>query len=240
MTVREDSAVQILNELNIQSEQVLDPTLLFDREYWSKFAKEINHKKYILVYQLHNDKKLGEIDLSVAGLHNVSNALCAIAAARFLSIDFEDIKKGLFEFGGVHRRFEEKGEKDGIRVIDDYAHHPTEIKATLGTLLAFAKGRIWCVFQPHTYTRTLSLFEDFVKALSCGINPIILDIYAAREKDTGLISSKKLADAIDNAIYIDSFKNCVSYLRENAKSGDVVLTMGAGDVYKVGEAFLND
>jgi len=183
---------------------------------------------------------LGNIKLGVAGMHNVSNALCAIASARFLSVDFTAIQKGLADFCGVNRRFEFKGERDQIRVIDDYAHHPTEIKATLSTACAAAKGTVWCVFQPHTYTRTHTLFDDFVSALSCNITPLILDIYAAREKDTGLVSSSQLAEAIDGAIYIDSFDACVDYLRENAKAGDLILTMGAGDVFRVGEAFLND
>ena len=183
---------------------------------------------------------LGRVKLSVPGMHNVSNALCAIASARFLGLDFEAIKQGLYDFSGVNRRFELKGKRDGITVIDDYAHHPTEIKATLATACKATDGRVWCIFQPHTYTRTYTLFDDFVSALSCEITPLILDIYAAREKDTGLVSSKKLADAIDGALYIDSFAACVDYLRKNAKAGDLVLTMGAGDVFKVGEVFLND
>lgn len=183
---------------------------------------------------------LGTVKLGVAGMHNVSNALCAIASARYLSVDFEGIQKGLADFCGVNRRFEFKGERDGIRVIDDYAHHPTEINATLSTAVSATEGKVWCVFQPHTYTRTYTLFDDFVSALSCDITPLILDIYAAREKDTGLVSSGQLAAAIDGAIYIDSFDSCVDYLRKNAKAGDLVLTMGAGDVFKVGEAFLND
>ncbi len=181
---------------------------------------------------------LGTVSLSVHGAHNVSNALCTVAAARFLGLEFSAIAEGLASFTGVGRRFEVKGEKQGVTVIDDYAHHPTEIAATLRVAAETAKGRVWCVFQPHTYTRTKTLFSEFVETLS-GASPIILDIYAAREKDTGLVSARDLADAIQDASYFPSFEACAAHIRENAKEGDMLLTMGAGDVYRVGEMFLN-
>ncbi len=180
---------------------------------------------------------LGTVSLSVHGMHNVSNALCTVAAARFLGIPFDKISEGLADFIGVGRRFEVKGKKNGVTVIDDYAHHPTEIAATLSTAKEAAQGTVFSVFQPHTYTRTKTLFPEFVAALS-GAAPLILDIYAAREKDTGLVSAKELADAIPGARYFPSFDACLAFLRENAKDGDMVLTMGAGDVYKIGEMFL--
>lgn len=183
-------------------------------------------------------KFLIRINLAVPGSHNISNALAAIAASRFLDISPQAIAEGLCSFSGVGRRFEHKGTKNGIMVVDDYAHHPTEIKATLNVAKSVVNGSVWCVFQPHTYTRTSTLFSDFVEALDCGIKPLILDIYAAREKDTGLVSSKQLAGAVDSSIYIPSFDECVEYLKDNAKPGDMILTMGAGDVYKVGEQFL--
>ncbi len=182
-------------------------------------------------------EKLGTVSLSVHGTHNVSNALCAIAAARFLGLSFADIAAGLESFSGVGRRFELKGERDGVTVIDDYAHHPTEIAATLQVAKETARGHVWCVFQPHTYTRTKTLFTEFTETLS-GANPIILDIYAAREKDTGLVSARDLADAIPDALYLPSFAACSEYIRQNAKEGDMLLTMGAGDVYRIGEMFL--
>ncbi len=181
---------------------------------------------------------LGKITLSVHGMHNVSNALCTIAASRFLGLEFPKIAEGLQSFTGVGRRFEKKGEKNGVTVIDDYAHHPTEIAATLKVATESTDGRVFCVFQPHTYTRTKTLFDEFVSVLS-GVNPLILDIYAAREKDTGLVSARDLANAIPDALYMPSFAACVAYIMENAKPGDMVLTMGAGDVYRVGELFLN-
>ena len=181
--------------------------------------------------------ELGTISLSVHGAHNVSNALCAVACARYFGIPFPAIARGIGDFTGVGRRFEKKGEQNGITVIDDYAHHPTEIVATLKVATETTKGRVWSVFQPHTYTRTKTLFPQFVEALS-GAKPLILDIYAAREKDTGLVSAKELADAIPDALYLPSFADCVEHIRKHALPGDMLLTMGAGDVFRVGEMFL--
>ncbi len=182
-------------------------------------------------------ENLGRITLSVFGMHNVSNALCTVAAARFLGIPFSAISKGLAAFTGVGRRFEIKGTKDGVMVVDDYAHHPTEIAATLRVAQETAKGRVWCIFQPHTYTRTKTLFDDF-KTVFSNTGVLMLDIYAAREKDTGLVSAKELADATPGAMYLPSFEACAAYLLENVREGDMVLTMGAGDVYRIGEMFL--
>lgn len=185
------------------------------------------------------DEFLGRVKLSVAGAHNVSNAICAIATARYLSLPFTEIAKGLEEYTGVGRRFEKKGEKDGVLVIDDYAHHPTEIMASLKTAKSLNVNDIYCVFQPHTYTRTKALYKDFISALSFGIKPILIDIYAAREKDTGQVSSRQLAKDINGAVYISGFEECAKYLSQNAKKGDLIITMGAGDVYKIGDMFLN-
>lgn len=178
---------------------------------------------------------IGHLELNVVGIHNVLNATaCALAASK-LGIGFDMIKKGLEAFTGTKRRFEKKGFVNGALVIDDYAHHPTEIEATLKALANVNHTSEWCIFQPHTYTRTISLMDDFAKALSMAGNVIITDIYAAREKDTGIVHAKDLADKIDNAVYIKDFKDIEQYILEHAAEGDVVLTMGAGDVYKIGE-----
>lgn len=185
-----------------------------------------------------NGKEIMRLTLSVVGEHNIYNALCAVAASLVLTDNVSAIKAGLEKFTGTKRRFEKKGEKDGILVVDDYAHHPTEIKATLSAVSKIRSGKVWCVFQPHTYTRTKTLFPDFVKALSAAENLVIADIYAAREKDTGLVSSKELADAIDGAVYIKGFESIADYFMQNASPGDIILTMGAGDIFKVGEIIL--
>jgi UDP-N-acetylmuramate--alanine ligase len=201
-------------------------------------AKNITYSDYgypsFDVYE--KDNLIGSISLNVVGVHNVLNALSVAAAALNMGIDFESIKKGLEKYTGTKRRFEKKGFVNGALVIDDYAHHPTEIKATLKALDNIKHQRQWVIFQPHTYTRTISLLDDFADALSLSDNVIITDIFAAREKDTGIVHSKDLASKIKDAIYIKDFCDIEKYIKENAKEGDVVLTVGAGDVYKIGES----
>lgn len=191
----------------------------------------------------HNDKKFGDFTLNVPGEHNVLNALAAIACAYTLNVNENAISSALSEYGGTHRRFEKKGTINGITVIDDYAHHPAEIHATLKAALNYPHKRLFVAFQPHTYSRTKALFDRFSKAFT-GVDKLVLaDIYAAREKDTGVVSSKMLCDAICkngvDASYFDSFEKIVDYLKDNLKPGDVLITMGAGDIYKVGDEFLS-
>lgn len=188
------------------------------------------------------EEKLFTVELNVPGEHNVLNSLSAICCALALNMSKESITNGLFNFRGTHRRFELKGVKNGINVIDDYAHHPTEIQATLKAAKNYPHKRIIAVFQPHTYTRTITLFKDFVECFH-GVDELILaDIYAAREKDTGIVSSVTLGDAIRTkgvkATNFHSFEDIVSYLKATLKEGDLLLTMGAGDVNKVGEMYL--
>lgn len=183
---------------------------------------------------------VSEVKLSVPGVHNVYNALAAFAAADISGIDTSVTIKAISAFKGAHRRFERKGKFNGALIVDDYAHHPSEINATLSAAREMNYKRIWCVFQPHTYTRTKSLFSDFVKVLSeSGTNVIITDIYSAREKDTGLVSAKELSDSIPNSVYLQTFSEVEDYLSHNVADGDMVITMGAGDVYKIGENLLN-
>jgi UDP-N-acetylmuramate--alanine ligase len=182
------------------------------------------------------------IRLAIPGRHNVLNALAAISTGRIFEIDMDIIKKTLAGFTGTHRRFEIKGRKRGFTVVDDYAHHPAEIKATLEAAANFPHRRTWCVFQPHTYTRTKLLLDEFAQCFDGADGVIITDIYAARERDTGEIHSSHLARAVSerggNAIYIPGFREVVRYLSENLQQGDLVLTVGAGDVYKIGEMLL--
>lgn len=182
-------------------------------------------------------------ELNVPGEHNVKNALATIAAAVKLGVPAEKIKEGLSTFNGTDRRFERKGTYNGALVIDDYAHHPTEIKATLSSAKSIiASGRIFCIFQPHTYTRSLKLKDEFAESFSDCDTVIVTDIYAAREKDNGLISSKDLSDAINkvtgNSVYIKNFEDIATFIEDVAKEGDIIMTMGAGDVYKVCDLIL--
>ncbi|NLN63837.1 MAG: UDP-N-acetylmuramate--L-alanine ligase [Clostridiaceae bacterium] len=193
---------------------------------------------------VHNKRSLQRIKLSIPGLHNVSNSLACYAACYSLGIPVEMIRAGLRKFTGTHRRFEHKGTVDGIRVVDDYAHHPTEVIATLKAAKSCARAKVLCVFQPHTYTRTYELMNQFSKAFTMADKVYLTDIYAAREKDTGLIHSSQLAQSINqvmnNAVYISSFKDIVDQLIRDASPGDMILTMGAGDVNRVGELFVQE
>ncbi len=188
------------------------------------------------------DKCLGTISLSVPGLHNVSNALSAVALGIIFNIPFDKVQDGLLAFHGAHKRFEYKGVKNGITVIDDYAHHPVEIKATLSTAKKIKHNKIYCVFQPHTYTRTKTLFEDFTTCFNDADELVLMDIYAAREKDTGLVSSDELGDAIRTlgvkCTNVHSHEEALNYVKSKLQDGDLLLTVGAGDVVKVGEMFL--
>ena len=192
------------------------------------------------VYKFNN--KLFTINLNVPGKHNLLNALASIGAALSLNLPQSSITQGLSSYFGTHRRFEHKGIKDGVTVIDDYAHHPTEIKATLEAATNYPHKKIYCVFQPHTYSRTITLFQDFTNCFTFADELILADIYAAREKDTGIVSSDMLGDKIRekglSCRNFHDFENIVKYLKASVKPGDLLLTMGAGDVYKIGEMYL--
>ncbi|MCR5516147.1 MAG: UDP-N-acetylmuramate--L-alanine ligase [Lachnospira sp.] len=184
------------------------------------------------------------IALSVPGLHNVYNSLAAIAAAENEGIDLDSIKAGLKNFTGTDRRFQKKGEFNGVTVIDDYAHHPDEIKATLDSCKHYPHKTVWCVFQPHTYTRTKSLMDEFATALSLSDKVVLAKIYPARETDNLGISSADLADKIKalgkECYYIDTFEEIEKFLEKNCVNGDLLITMGAGDIVKVGEKLVNN
>ena len=185
---------------------------------------------------------MGRITLSVAGTHNVSNALSTIAVADRLDIPLETIQKGIRSFTGTVRRFQYKGEKNGFTIIDDYAHHPTEIRATLTSARNYPHKDIWCIFQPHTYTRTKAFFHEFAEALSLADHVILADIYAARETDTLGMTSEALAEELKSlgadAYYLPSFEAIENFVLEKVIHGDLLITMGAGDVVNIGESLL--
>ena len=178
------------------------------------------------------------ITLSIPGMHNVMNALACIAVCYNYGLEREDIKNALLKYTGAHRRFEYKGSFNDVNVYDDYGHHPTEIIATSNALKQKKYNKSWVIFQPHTYSRTKNLLNDFAKALINFDNIIVTDIYAARESNTYNISSKDLVDRITSlgrkALYIQDFDKIVKYVKENAKPGDIVLTLGAGTVTNIG------
>lgn len=183
------------------------------------------------------------IRLGVTGMHNISNSLSAIAVAYSQNISFDDIKRGLLSFKGADRRFQKKGQVAGITIIDDYAHHPSEIKATLTAAVSYPHKSLWVVFQPHTYTRTRAFLKDFAEALTLADNVIITDIYAAREQDPGDISSIDIVNEMEalgkKAYYISSFDDIENFILKNLVNGDMLITMGAGDVVTIGEELLS-
>lgn len=187
----------------------------------------------------YNDSFYERIKLSVPGMHNVLNALACIAVCHSYGIEKEVIKSALIKFTGAHRRFEFKGKVNEIAsVYDDYGHHPTEIIATAKSLMNKKYNKSWVVFQPHTYSRTKNLLEDFAKALLNFDHIIVLDIYAAREKNVYGVSSHDLVDKIvslgKEALYIPDFDDCVSYIKEHVEKNDIVMTLGAGTVTEIG------
>ena len=182
------------------------------------------------------------IKLSVPGEHNIGNALAAIAAAYSMNVSDSAVMNGLADFKGTDRRFQKLGEVGGVTVIDDYAHHPTEIKATLEAAKRYPHKKLYLVFQPHTYSRTKSLFDDFANALAKADTVILADIYAARETDNLGVSSALLAKSINElgteALYFSTFDEIENYLLQNCSTGDLLITMGAGDIVKVGKSIL--
>lgn len=187
-------------------------------------------------------RKAESITLGVPGEHNVYNALAAIALCRELGVSLEHIKKGLAGFGGTDRRFEKKGEICGITIIDDYAHHPREIEATLATAKNYPHNRLWCVFQPHTYTRTKAFLDEFARSLAAADEVVLADIYPARETDDLGISSADIAEKIEalggKVHYFSTFDEIETFILEQCVKGDLLITMGAGDIVKVGENLL--
>lgn len=187
-------------------------------------------------------REAGRISLGVPGEHNVYNALAVIAAADALGIPREAAAAGLKRFTGANRRFEKKGELGGVTIIDDYAHHPQEIAATLAAARNYPHKKLWCVFQPHTYTRTRAFLDEFAAALAAADEVILADIYSARETDTLGVSSRdiavRLAESGAQVVYLPSFDEIETFILKNCSEGDLLITMGAGDIVKVGERLL--
>ena len=203
------------------------------------YAENIDSKGFTTTFDvMYKGRLFTDITLHVPGIHNVKNALAAVAAAICLGVRPNAVKYGLAGFNGAGRRLEYKGRCNGADVYDDYAHHPGELKALLDTVEKLDYERSILVFQPHTYSRTDALFDDFVEQLKRPDVLMLAEIFAAREKNTIGISSSRLADQIDGAVFYDSFKELERTLKAIARPGDIILTVGAGDVYKIGEDIL--
>ncbi|NLK22148.1 MAG: UDP-N-acetylmuramate--L-alanine ligase [Epulopiscium sp.] len=213
-----------------------------NRVMWTAVNIEYTEKAWGSFDLFYDGKCMGRVSLSVPGIHNIYNALAACAAAYILNISIEDIIRGLKNYTGTCQRFEIKGNLKGVTVVDDYAHHPTEIKATLAVANHYPHNTLWCVFQPHTYTRTKAFLKDFAVALKEADKIILTDIYAAREKDLGEIHSKDLLNELEilgkEAYYFSDFENIENFILENCVPGDLLITMGAGDVNTIGDDLL--
>ena len=202
------------------------------------FDKEGNGSYQLVV----NGENMGPVSLKVKGRHNIMNSLAAIACARALGLPMKQILTGLLSFGGTHRRFEYKGNIGDVIVIDDYAHHPTEIKATLTAAREYPHDELWVVFQPHTYTRTKAFLHQFAEVLTLADHVVLADIYAAREPDTGMVSSRDIVNLLKEAgtdvYYFPTFGEIEDFLLSQVKGHDLLITMGAGDVVNIGEDIL--
>ena len=205
------------------------PTDVRDENGYYRFTVMVEGKKY------------AKVALSVPGRHNMLNALACCAAAEFLGVPGDAAERGLNKFTGSSRRFQLVGKMpNGATVVDDYAHHPSEMKATLNTAKEMHFDRILCAFQPHTYTRTKALFHEFVEALGMCDQAVLAPIYAAREKNTIGIYSSDIAREVPGAVSFDSFDEIADYLRKEAGPNDLVLTMGAGNINEVGPMLIKN
>ncbi len=190
-------------------------------------------------------KAAGEVTLSVPGVHNIRNALAAIAASLEVGLGFDAAAAALATFVNADRRFQRVGERDGVAVVDDYAHHPTEIKASLAAAKAFCRGRVLAVFQPHRYSRTQDLMEEFQTAFYDADHVVVTDIYPAGEAPIPGVDARGILDGIvrhghRSAIHLKERLDIIAHLRETAREGDLLITLGAGDIWRVGRGFLDE
>ena len=204
------------------------------------YPKNIVYKAGYPAFDVYkNGELVCHLELNVPGEHNILNSLATVAVCAIMGADTEKSARGIETFKGTHRRFERKGTVNGAIVLDDYAHHPTEIRATLKAAKDFEHNRVICIFQPHTYSRTRTLWDDFVNAFDDADELILTSIYAARELPDGVTTSEKLTEAIRekgiNASYIEDFSEIAEYIKKTASDGDIIFTMGAGNVTDIGK-----
>ena len=246
----EDGVTVINNEIEDYKDLVKDAKstvitfgLNEDADY---YAKNIEYDELVNasfdVYK--KGELLGRVELAVPGSHNVYNALSTIACAMFYGIDFETIKEAFKAYHGTHRRFEIKGTVNGCKIIDDYAHHPQEIEAVLKVANSYPHNKIWAVFQPFTYTRTVDLLDDFANVLLNSDIAIVSDICAGREENTmgitGEIVVDKMREKTDKVEYLATFDDIINFAKDKVSDGDLFITMGCGDIYKLADRFVEE
>jgi UDP-N-acetylmuramate--alanine ligase len=209
-------------------------------------AVDIAHRQNVTRFVvLYGGKELGDVELQIPGKHNVQNALAAIAVGLEVGIPFAKVKAGIEKFTGVFRRWELKAEVGGVTVIDDYAHHPTEIRATLAGAKAGWRRRVICVFQPHLYSRTRDFYDEFGRAFFNADVLVLTDVYPAREEPIQGVSGELIVNAArefghKNVTYVPDKKDIPAYLLKIKRPGDIIITMGAGDIWKFGEEFIKN
>ena len=204
------------------------------------YPENIDHKADFLTEfdLMHHGEMLEHIAIHVPGLHNVYNAVAACAAAYSAGIPAEALREGFDKFGGAMRRFERLAEINGVTIVDDYAHHPAEIAATLKTAKEMSFKRVWAVHQPFTYSRTAMLLDEFAQALSIADRVVLTEIMGSREKNTYNIYSKDLAAKIDGCVWYTGMEEVAQYVAANVQPGDLVITLGCGDIYKAADRII--
>lgn len=254
------SKILIVNGSDSNTTEALDgidkEMITFGKDCSCNFYPEnVKHENGLLTTfdLMKNGKKLGEITLHVAGIHNVLNAVAAAAAADFLGIDFEAVQKGLGEFRGAKRRFEKLGYERGITFVDDYAHHPTELEAALNAAMEMNFNHVWAIFQPFTFSRTKLLLDDFARVLQIPDHAVLTDIMGSREKNTYGVFTRHLAEKIPGCVWFpqneteewtderkySNFQQICDYICSHAQKGDLVITLGCGDAYKIAKMIIN-
>ncbi|MBQ3049887.1 MAG: UDP-N-acetylmuramate--L-alanine ligase [Oscillospiraceae bacterium] len=209
-------------------------------DYYPKnISVRISGEAMVTAFELmHKGEKVTDIELKIPGRHNVINAVAACAAVLEMGVEPEMIVKGLAKFRGAHRRFEILGHKNGVTIADDYAHHPAEVEVTLKAAKELGFKKVWAVFQPFTYSRTAMLLDDFARVLSIADRVVLSEIMGSREKNTYNIYAKDLCDKIDGCVWFPTFEEMAEYTMANAEAGDLVITLGCGDVYKCAKMML--
>jgi UDP-N-acetylmuramate--alanine ligase len=235
--------------LNVDDERLLDISKdlplsvtfgIYNRDADYLAVNLVEKNGYYTFDILKNGLQEETIELTVPGKHNIYNALAAYAVADACGVGQEEAKDALEDFEGTKRRFEYVGSYSGANVYIDYAHHPSEIEAVIKTARTMTKKRVIVVFEPHTYSRTKSLYEDFIRVLSEADSVILTDIYPARETDDLGMSSEKMSMDINGACYAPVYDSAVSVVRTESEKGDIILVLGAGSIYKVGKMIVNE
>lgn len=188
---------------------------------------------------MHNGEKTAHLKLNIPGTHNILNALAAFAAASYVGTSAEDCEKGIAAFSGAGRRFEILGEYKGITIADDYAHHPQELEAILSAVMKMGYKNVWAVFQPFTYSRTYMLLDDFARVLQIPDKCVMTEIMGSRERNTYNIYTKDLAEKIPGSVWFNTFEEVSEYVVKNASEGDLIITLGCGDIYKAAKIMIN-